>query len=116
MQNFQGNGNEDLVKTAGEITGEMLKKVGINMNFAPVLDVKRFADNHAIGDRAYSADVNIVSKYGIEYMKELQNKNVIPITEYSLLNTHYELAINASTRLIIIILNVNKNKTNGNAK
>lgn len=82
MQNFQGNGNEDLVKTAGEITGEMLKKVGINMNFAPVLDVKRFADNHAIGDRAYSADVNIVSKYGIEYMKELQNKNVIPIIKH----------------------------------
>ncbi|EFJ82645.1 hypothetical protein HMPREF1602_04781 [Escherichia coli 907889] len=38
------------------------------------------------------------------------------ITERSQLNTHYELAINASTRLIIIILNVNKNKTNGNAK
>lgn len=43
-------------------------------------------------------------------------KTVTNITERSQLNTHYELAINASTRLIIIILNVNKNKTNGNAK
>lgn len=74
--------NEDLVKAAGEITGEMLQKVGINMNFAPVLDIKRFEDKHAIGDRAYGEDVDIVSKYGIEYMKELQKKNVISVIKH----------------------------------
>ena len=62
---------EDLVKMSGEITGEMLNKLGIDMNFAPVLDIKRFKDTHAIGDRAYSDDVEKVSKYGIEYTNAL---------------------------------------------
>ncbi len=73
---------EDFVKKSGEITGEMLNKLGINMDFAPVLDIKRFKDNHAIGDRAYSENIEEVSKYGIEYMKELQNNNIIAIAKH----------------------------------
>lgn len=73
---------EDLVKMSGEITGEMLNKLGIDMNFAPVLDIKRFKDTHAIGDRAYSNDVEKVSKYGIEYMKALQENNIISVVKH----------------------------------
>ena len=73
---------EDFVKIAGEITGEMLNKLGINMDFAPVLDIKRFEDKHAIGDRAYSENVENVCKYGIEYMQALQKYNVISIVKH----------------------------------
>lgn len=73
---------EDLVKRSGEITGEILKKLGINMNFAPVLDIKRFSDNHSIGDRAYSEKVEEISKYGIEYMQALQKHGVISIAKH----------------------------------
>ncbi len=73
---------EDLVKRAGEITGEILHKLGINMDFAPVLDIKRFDDNHAIGDRAYSEKVEEVSKYGIEYMQALQKNGVISVAKH----------------------------------
>ena len=73
---------EDFVKMSGEITGKMLNKVGIDMDFAPVLDIKRFKDTHAIGDRAYSEEVKKVSKYGIEYMKELQKNNVISVVKH----------------------------------
>lgn len=72
----------NLVKESGKITGEMLGMMGINMNFAPVLDVKRFGDNHAIGDRAYSENANLVAKYGIDYMKALKNNNVIPVIKH----------------------------------
>ena len=44
---------ENYVKISGDITGQMLNKIGVNMDFAPVLDIKRFPDEHAIGDRAY---------------------------------------------------------------
>ena len=74
--------DKDMVKIAGEITGTMLHKVGVNMNFAPVLDIKRFKDNHAIGDRAYSENPKEVSKYGIEYMKALQEHKVISIIKH----------------------------------
>ena len=72
----------NFVKESGEITGEMLNKIGINMNFAPVLDIKRFEDKHAIGDRAYSNNVDLVSKYGIDYMKSLKNNNVVSVIKH----------------------------------
>lgn len=40
--------NIDLVRESASITGEILKKSGFNINFSPVLDIKRFEDNHAI--------------------------------------------------------------------
>ena len=52
------------------------------MDFAPVLDIKRFDDNHAIGDRAYSENIEEVSKYGIEYMQALQKNGVISIAKH----------------------------------
>lgn len=76
------SGEEDFVKRAGEITGEVLHELGINMDFAPVLDIKRFSDNHAIGDRAYSENIEEVSKYAIEYMQALQKHGVISIAKH----------------------------------
>ncbi len=73
---------QNLVKEAGNITGKMLNKVGINFNFAPVLDIKRFPDNHAIGDRAFSENVEEVTKCGIDYMKELQKCSIVPVIKH----------------------------------
>ena len=42
------NGGEELVEQSASITGEILKNLGINMDFAPVLDIKRFQESHAI--------------------------------------------------------------------
>lgn len=73
---------EDLVKKASSIVGEMLYQTGFNMNFAPVLDIKRFDDGQAIGDRAFSENKEEVIKYGIETMKGLQNKKIIPVVKH----------------------------------
>lgn len=75
-------GDLQLVREAASITGEILHDSGINMDFAPVLDIKRFKDGHAIGDRAFSEDKDIVAKYGIETMKELQNQNMISVVKH----------------------------------
>ena len=76
------NEEENLVKEAADITGQILKKLGIDMDFAPVLDIKRFSDNHAIGDRAFSENVDEVCKYGVEYAIELQKKGIIPVVKH----------------------------------
>lgn len=60
----------------------MLKKSGININFAPVLDIKRFEDKHALGDRCYGENKEDVTKYGIEVMKKLQNQGVISVIKH----------------------------------
>ena len=43
---------------------DILKKVGININTAPVMDVLRKKSHNVIGNRSFSADPSIVSKIG----------------------------------------------------
>lgn len=73
---------EGLVEKASEITGKMLKNTGFNFNFAPVLDIKRFPDNHAIGDRAFSNSLEEVTKCGIEYINAIKKYNVVPVIKH----------------------------------
>lgn len=74
--------NEEIIKEAANITARILANAGVNMNFAPVLDIKRFANNHAIGDRAYSEDKEIVAKYANIYMKEMQEQNILAVIKH----------------------------------
>ncbi len=69
------------VKESALITGELLKDLGINMNFSPVLDIQRFKDSHAIGDRCYGKDAKSVSENGLLMMNTLK-KNVIPVVKH----------------------------------
>lgn len=76
------NQNIELIKESGQIIGEMLNKTGISMNYAPVLDIRRFEDDHAIGDRCYGKSKEEVSKYGIEIMKEIEKQGVISVIKH----------------------------------
>ena len=73
---------DEYVKEAGEITGEILNKIGVNMNFAPVLDIQRFNDDHAIGDRCFGDNKDDVLKKGIIMMNALKNNNLIPVVKH----------------------------------
>ena len=75
-------GDITLVKESANIIGEMLIKTGINMNYSPVLDIKNFKENHAIGDRCFGKNKEEVSKYGIEFMKELSKRGVLPVEKH----------------------------------
>ena len=43
---------------------DIIKKVGININTVPVLDIQRNISNKVIGERSFSSDPKIVSKIG----------------------------------------------------
>lgn len=75
-------GGKEAVKDSGEIIGELLKKSGYNIDFAPVLDIKRFKDNHAIGDRCYGKNAEEVIRFGIPVMKELKKQGIIPVVKH----------------------------------
>lgn len=57
----------------GDLMGQELNVLGINMNLAPVLDVNNNPKNPVIGVRSYGDDPSRVSEYGIQFMKGLQN-------------------------------------------
>lgn len=70
------------IKESGSIIGKMLHETGISMNYAPVLDIRRFEENHAIGDRCYGKTKEEVIKYGIEVMKGMQKQGVISVIKH----------------------------------
>ncbi|MFT2718826.1 glycoside hydrolase family 3 N-terminal domain-containing protein [Deinococcus sp. A31D244] len=60
-------GAADDVALTGQVSGGLarqLRRVGINWNFAPVLDVNVNPANPVIGDRAFGADTGRVTRHG----------------------------------------------------
>lgn len=72
----------DLSFKVGEVIGEELKSFGFNMNFAPVLDINSNPQNPIIGNRSFGSTENIVSKLGIQTMKGMQSKKIIPVIKH----------------------------------
>jgi len=75
-------GDINIVKQSADILSKILKGLGIYMNYAPVLDIKRFDEDHAIGDRCYGGNKKDVSKYGVEFMKEMSEQGVLPVVKH----------------------------------
>ena len=73
----------ECVKKASDLTSDILKRVGVNMNFAPVLDIRRQKDDNAfIGNRAFSSNYEDVIKCGKIWCDELINDNIIPVIKH----------------------------------
>ena len=68
----------NLAYRAGRASAAELALVGINLNFAPVLDVNSNPDNPIIGDRAFGADPEAVSAMGLAWLRGLRDGGVIP--------------------------------------
>ena len=79
---FTNTKNLELVGETGRIIGEMLRKTGISMDYAPILDIRRFKEKHAIGDRCYGENKEDVEKNAIEVMKQLQKSKIIPVVKH----------------------------------
>lgn len=68
--------DEKLAYESGRICGEELLRMGINMNFAPSVDVNNNAKNPVIGVRSYGENSELVSKMGAAQIRGLQEANV----------------------------------------
>jgi beta-N-acetylhexosaminidase len=70
------------VQTMARTLGQQLASFGINMNFAPVLDVNTNPNNPVIGSRAFSSNPTIVGDYGTAFMQGLLNENILPVGKH----------------------------------
>lgn len=66
----------DLAYKAGKAIGEELSSLGINTNFAPVMDVNNNADNPVIGVRSFGENPELVAEMGNAYIRGLQSVGV----------------------------------------
>ena len=71
-------GSASLAQRVGQAMGQELSSVGIDIDFAPVLDVLTNRYNTVIGDRAFSADPRVVGFLGCALMRGLREGGVIP--------------------------------------
>ncbi|MBC8319361.1 MAG: serine hydrolase [Bacteroidetes bacterium] len=70
------NDNE-LIYTMGQQIGEQCKRLGIHINFAPVVDVNSNPKNPVIGMRSFGQNPLLVAEKGNQYMKGMQSKGLI---------------------------------------
>lgn len=74
-------GEEFLKQQTAQISNE-LKEFGINLNFAPVLDVNTNPNNPIIGERAFSNNTDDVIKYGKIVVDTYLKNGIIPCTKH----------------------------------
>jgi len=71
-------GDPQVAYAVGEAMGRELAAVGIDVDFAPVLDVDSNPDNPIIGRRAFAADAERVAAFGVATMRGLLAGGVLP--------------------------------------
>lgn len=74
--------NNDLIYDMGKEIARQSKRMGIHINFAPVVDVNVNRNNPVIGFRAFGEDkINVAAK-GIAYMKGMQDEHVLATAKH----------------------------------
>ena len=75
-------GATELAEQAGTITAIELGAVGVNLNFAPVIDVNNNPRNPVIDRRSFGECPNLVSRLGCAYIKGLQQTGVLATAKH----------------------------------
>lgn len=89
----------DNANLAGQIIGSELEALGINVNFAPSVDVNNNPKNPVIGLRSFSSDPDLVSEFGLSYMDGIRQYNVATAAKHfpghgdTEVDSHYGLPV-----------------------
>lgn len=75
-------GNPDYAGIHASVMSEELKFMGINMNFAPVLDVNTNKNNPIIGSRAFSSDVQQVIEFARPVYSSFIKNSIMPVVKH----------------------------------
>jgi beta-N-acetylhexosaminidase len=75
-------GNAKLAYRVARAAAEELTAVGINFDFAPVLDVNSNPKNPVIGDRSFASDPQKVTAFGEQWTHGLREGGIIPCAKH----------------------------------
>lgn len=76
--------NPDSTRYYARQMAETLANLGINVNFAPVLDLNTNPDNPVIGglERSFSADPGTVTEHASIFIKTMQEHGIMPVVKH----------------------------------
>jgi beta-glucosidase-like glycosyl hydrolase/CubicO group peptidase (beta-lactamase class C family) len=71
-----------LIYKVGKAMGEQCKRAGIQVDYAPVVDINNNPDNPVIGYRSFGEDKYKVALYGMKIMQGLQDMGVMATAKH----------------------------------
>jgi Beta-glucosidase-related glycosidases len=71
-----------IVYEMGLAVGEQCKRIGVQVNFAPVVDINNNPANPVIGYRSFGEDKYKVAELGISYMKGMQDAGIMACAKH----------------------------------
>jgi beta-glucosidase-like glycosyl hydrolase/CubicO group peptidase (beta-lactamase class C family) len=74
--------NNQLVYKMGEAIAAQCKRLGIQVNYAPDVDINNNPANPVINDRSFGQNKKTVIDYGIAYMKGMQDNGVMAAAKH----------------------------------
>ena len=104
MQEVGSKNDLELTKNVGKVLAEELRVFGINMDFAPVIDVYSNPNNTVIGKRAFGSDKELVAKHGMALANGLEENGVIPVYKHfpghgnTAVDSHFALPVVDKTK------------------
>lgn len=93
-----------LIYQYGKLVGEQCRRIGIQINYAPVVDVNNNPANPVINDRSFGEDKHKVAMLGIQYMRGLQDAGVMACAKHFpghgdvSVDSHYDLPVVNKTK------------------
>lgn len=78
MYNLGKTNDEELAYSVGKVMAEELRAIGVNVVFAPDIDIFSNKKNMVIGKRSFGSDAEIVSKMSVALARGLEETGVIP--------------------------------------
>ena len=91
--------DEALVYEMGKAVGNQMKRIGVHVNYAPVVDVNNNPNNPVIGYRSFGEDKYKVAKLGVAYMKGMQDAGIMACAKHfpghgdTEVDSHYDLPV-----------------------
>lgn len=74
--------NDKLLYDFGAETARQMKRMGMHVNFAPVVDVNSNPENPVIGTRSFGENKQAVAKKGIAVMKGMQDNGILACAKH----------------------------------
>jgi len=74
--------DDSLIYAMGVDIAKQLKRIGVNVNFAPVVDINNNPKNPVINARSFGEDKERVARKGIAYMKGMQSERVLATAKH----------------------------------
>jgi|CXWL01.1.fsa_nt_gi beta-glucosidase-like glycosyl hydrolase/CubicO group peptidase (beta-lactamase class C family) len=91
--------DENLIYRMGLAVGDQCKRIGVHVNYAPVVDINNNPNNPVIGYRSFGEDKDKVSRYSVAYMKGMQDAGIMACAKHFPghgdvdVDSHYDLPV-----------------------